>query len=123
MNIKILKFNLQSKKFKEDPADEVEKSNEKVKTKKEKKEAKANANGNKIPEKEMNDDGSEYFSLGRSRRISLTSYKGSKLIDIREFYEDKKTGDMKPGKKGITLNQSEWKNILAVADQLKFVDE
>jgi hypothetical protein len=27
-------------------------------------------------------------------------FKGKRLIDIREYYEDKETGEMKPGKKG-----------------------
>ena len=76
-----------------------------------------------IPEKEIDDEGNEYFSLGRGRRISLSSFKGKRLINIREYYEDKKSGEMKPGKKGITLNPAEWKNLLAVADQFHFNQE
>lgn len=75
------------------------------------------------PEKEVDDDGNEYFSLGRDRRVSISSFKGKRLINIREYYEDKKTGEMKPGKKGITLNAIEWKNLLAVADQLQLAQE
>lgn len=76
-----------------------------------------------VPEKEVDDEGSEYYSLGRGRRISLSSFKGKRLINIREYYEDKKSGEMKPGKKGITLNPVEWKNLLAVADQFHFSPE
>jgi hypothetical protein len=76
-----------------------------------------------VPEKEVDDDGCEYYSLGRDRRISSSSFKGKRYINIREYYEDKKTGEMKPGKKGITLNPIEWKNLLAVADQFHFSPE
>ncbi|KAL7044801.1 hypothetical protein ACKWTF_002060 [Chironomus riparius] len=76
-----------------------------------------------IPEKETDDEGNEYYSLGRDRRISLSSFKGKRYINIREYYKDKKSGEMKPGKKGITLNALEWKNLLAVADQLHLSQE
>ncbi|XP_070496605.1 putative RNA polymerase II transcriptional coactivator [Chironomus tepperi] len=70
-----------------------------------------------IPEKEIDDEGNEYFSLGRGRRIYSSFFKGKRYINIREYYEDKKSGKMKPGNKGITLNALEWNNLKAVADQ------
>lgn len=45
------------------------------------------------------------------------------MINIREFYEDKSSKEMKPGKKGITLNKQEWKALIAIADQLCFDEE
>lgn len=60
--------------------------------------------------------------LGGTRRITVRAFKGKTYIDIREvrlhldisrspadwrctqFYEEKGSGDMKPGKKGISLN-------------------
>ena len=37
-------------------------------------------------------------------RVRLTEFKGHELIDIRGWYEDRETGEMKPGK-GITLKR------------------
>lgn len=82
-----------------------------------------NVQSKNAPEKETDDEGNAYYSLGRDRRISLSSFKGKRYINIREYYEDKKSGEMKPGKKGITLNALEWKNLLAVADQLRLSQE
>ncbi|CAM9129993.1 unnamed protein product [Choristocarpus tenellus] len=30
------------------------------------------------------------------------------LVDIREFYEDRASGELKPGKKGISLQAAQW---------------
>jgi hypothetical protein len=35
------------------------------------------------------------------RYVNVTEFKGKKLVNIREFYNDA-SGDMKPGKKGMT---------------------
>ena len=36
--------------------------------------------------------------------FQVREFKGQTYIDIREYYTDKKTMDMMPGKKGISLN-------------------
>ena len=36
-------------------------------------------------------------------RISLTEYRGHKLIDMRVYYEPREGGDRLPSKKGLTL--------------------
>jgi len=36
-------------------------------------------------------------------RVSLGSYKNRDYIDIRVFFTDKSTGELKPTKKGLTL--------------------
>ena len=41
------------------------------------------------------------------------------LVDIREFYEDSKTGEKKPGKKGICLNVAQWNKIVESIDLIK----
>ncbi len=43
------------------------------------------------------------FELSTRRRITLRKFKSNILIDIREFYEDRSTGEELPGKKGISL--------------------
>jgi len=36
--------------------------------------------------------------------FKVREFKGKTYIDIREYYTDKKTMDMMPGKKGVSLN-------------------
>lgn len=43
--------------------------------------------------------------------ISLSEYKGSPLIDIRKYYFDKKSEEIKPSKKGIALQRNNF-NLL-----------
>ena len=38
--------------------------------------------------------------------VSISEYKATTYIDIRVFYEDKKTGEYKPTKKGVALPPS-----------------
>jgi len=37
-------------------------------------------------------------------RVSLTEYKGHKLIDLRIYYEADESGERRPTKKGITID-------------------
>ena len=37
-------------------------------------------------------------------RVSLTEYKGHKLIDLRIYYEPEDGGERRPTKKGITID-------------------
>eukprot|EP00953_Heterococcus_sp_UTEX-ZZ885_P009996 5853-Heterococcus_DN1.PRE.6 len=53
------------------------------------------------------DDG-VVISLGGTRQVTVKAYKGKPLIDIREFYNDKSTGELKPGKKGISLTSEQY---------------
>lgn len=36
-------------------------------------------------------------------RVTLRTFKGYKLLDIRVWYEDRHSGELKPGPKGISL--------------------
>ena len=37
-------------------------------------------------------------------RVSITEFKGYELIDVRAYYRDNETGELKPTRKGITLS-------------------
>ena len=47
--------------------------------------------------------------LGRNRRLTVESFKGAVRIDIREYYDS--DGELKPGKKGISLRLSLWNTL------------
>jgi len=49
------------------------------------------------------------IAIGGSKiNICCRLFKKFTLIDIREYYNDKKTDELKPGKKGISLNPTQW---------------
>ncbi|KAH8793626.1 putative RNA polymerase II transcriptional coactivator [Hyaloscypha sp. PMI_1271] len=62
------------------------------------------------------------LSSGRTpRRVEVSDFKGSKLVNIREYYE--KDEEWLPGKKGISLSIDQYKALLraipAINAQLK----
>ncbi|KAF8375306.1 hypothetical protein PRIPAC_81735, partial [Pristionchus pacificus] len=42
--------------------------------------------------------------------VTVRMFKGQTYIDIREFYMEKASGEMKPGKNGISLNPEQYNN-------------
>lgn len=53
-------------------------------------------------------EGDPFIDLGNKKRVTVRSFKGKLLLDIREFYGDE--SDLKPGKKGISLNLDQVKS-------------
>jgi len=69
-------------------------------------------------EVKTNEDGAQYVDLGRNRRATVRVFKGTPLIDIREFFGSGE--DQKPGKKGISLKVEEWQ---ALKQNMDAIDE
>ncbi|KAI9449411.1 transcriptional Coactivator p15-domain-containing protein [Lactarius psammicola] len=59
---------------------------------------------------QQNNEGDSYVDLGKKKRVTVRSFKGITLIDIREYYGSE--GDEKPGKKGISLSVEQWKSLM-----------
>ncbi|XP_076875917.1 SUB1 regulator of transcription a [Brachyhypopomus gauderio] len=59
------------------------------------------------------------FQIGKMRYVSVRDFKGKVLIDIREYWMDQE-GEMKPGKKGISLSPEQWNQL---KDQIDDVDD
>ncbi|WVO22265.1 uncharacterized protein IAS62_003595 [Cryptococcus decagattii] len=76
---------------------------------------------------ENNDDGEEFFKLSEYRRLTVRTFKGKTLVDIREMYKDKSSGALKPGSKGISLTAEQWEilrnNIQNVDKMVKKVQK
>ena len=48
----------------------------------------------------------------------VREFKGKTYIDIREYYTDKSTMEMKPGKKGISLNVEQYSKLKTLLDDV-----
>jgi len=59
-------------------------------------------------------DGStaEYIDLGGSKRVSVSTFKGQKLVDIRAYWTDS------PTKKGISLTKEQWEKLKGAVDKI-----
>ncbi|KAJ3775035.1 transcriptional Coactivator p15-domain-containing protein [Lentinula raphanica] len=78
------------------------------------------SSSSKTPSVQKNSEGDKFISLGKNRRATVRSFKGSTFVDIREFYGDSEES-MKPGKKGITLTPDQWevlKSGISIIDEL-----
>lgn len=60
--------------------------------------------------KSSNDEES-FFELSGKRRVTVRKFRSSILIDIREYYEDKASGEERPGKKGISLTKEQYEKF------------
>ncbi|KAG8833978.1 hypothetical protein FRC17_009760 [Serendipita sp. 399] len=70
-------------------------------------------------------EGESYVELGTKsrRRITIREFKGATLLDIREFYEDKASGERRPGKKGIVLSVEEWRDLMNASEAINALIE
>ncbi|XP_040193941.1 activated RNA polymerase II transcriptional coactivator p15 [Rana temporaria] len=50
------------------------------------------------------------FQIGKMRYVSVRDFKGKVLIDVREYFMDQQ-GELKPGRKGISLNPEQWNQL------------
>ncbi|KAK9897294.1 PC4-domain-containing protein [Cystobasidium minutum MCA 4210] len=65
------------------------------------------------PEVKTTSEGERYVELNQYKRVTVRQFKGKTLIDIRDFYNDKKSGEMKPTAKGIALSPELWNALKA----------
>ncbi|KAJ8380440.1 hypothetical protein SKAU_G00012180 [Synaphobranchus kaupii] len=59
------------------------------------------------------------FQIGKMRYVTVRDFKGKVLIDIREYWTDQ-AGEMKPGRKGISLNAEQWNQL---KEQMSDIDD
>ncbi|KAK0638820.1 transcriptional Coactivator p15-domain-containing protein [Cercophora newfieldiana] len=56
-------------------------------------------------------DGNPFWEIGGSRRATISKYRGTTLVNIREYFTAP-DGEMKPGKKGISLSVTQFEGLL-----------
>mmetsp|Transcript_12142 Transcript_12142/g.34235 ORF Transcript_12142/g.34235 Transcript_12142/m.34235 type:complete len:97 (-) Transcript_12142:106-396(-) len=56
------------------------------------------------------------YALSAMRQVDVSEFKGKKLVNIREYYNDKETGERKPGRKGISLTKEQWEKLKAAIE-------
>ncbi|OAY65506.1 RNA polymerase II transcriptional coactivator KIWI-like [Ananas comosus] len=81
----------------------------------------AGAPASKRPARASSDDpedGIVVCEISKNRRVSVRSWQGKVVVDIREFYF--KDGRQLPGKKGISLPMDQWKIL---SDHIEEIDE
>ncbi|CAH1253271.1 activated RNA polymerase II transcriptional coactivator p15-like isoform X2 [Branchiostoma lanceolatum] len=66
--------------------------------------------------KREEDEGSDMIQLSNKRFISVREFKGKCLIDIREYYDA--DGELKPGRKGISLSKDQWQKLKAAMEDI-----
>lgn len=54
--------------------------------------------------------------LDNKKQVTVRKFNNINLVDIREFYVDKASGEKKPGKKGISLTEEVWKKLIENKD-------
>ncbi|XP_018425815.1 PREDICTED: activated RNA polymerase II transcriptional coactivator p15 [Nanorana parkeri] len=97
-------------KRKKQPPPEKEKPTKKQKT----------GESSKAPAKQSKNDADDnMFQIGKMRYVSVRDFKGKVLIDVREYFMDQQ-GEMKPGRKGISLNPEQWSQL---KEQMSDIDD
>ncbi|CAH8450841.1 uncharacterized protein DC041_0006444 [Schistosoma bovis] len=62
--------------------------------------------------------GDQLIDLTGKKFACVREFRGRAFVDIREYYEDKSSGELKPGKKGISLNLEQWEYLKSSIGEL-----
>nr|CAH8827527.1 unnamed protein product [Trichobilharzia regenti] len=62
--------------------------------------------------------GEQLIDLTGKKFACVRDFRGKVFVDIREYYEDKSSGELKPGKKGISLNLEQWEYLKSSINDL-----
>ncbi|KAK4178325.1 transcriptional Coactivator p15-domain-containing protein [Triangularia setosa] len=62
-------------------------------------------------------EGNAYWELGNNRRVGASKFKNVTLVNLREYYTTP-DGELRPGKKGISLSIGQYKAFLKAIPQL-----
>ena len=75
-----------------------------------------------VKEKKEKKDETPYeektWQLDQYRKVTMKKFHGQVLFDVREFYMDKLSKEIMPGKKGISLTQDQLKKLKSLFPEL-----
>ncbi|KAI0386648.1 PC4-domain-containing protein [Hypomontagnella monticulosa] len=94
----------------DDDEDEYASSDQEVKSSSKSK-SKSNKKAKTVGDSGKDSEGNSFWTLGNSRRATVTVYNKKTFVNIREYYTDN-SGELKPGKKGISLPVEQYTKLL-----------
>ncbi|KAL4997775.1 transcriptional Coactivator p15-domain-containing protein [Aspergillus recurvatus] len=62
-------------------------------------------------------NGDSYWEISKMRRVTISSFRGKTMVNIREYYE--KDGEELPGKKGISLPIDQFSALLTLLPEIE----
>ncbi|XP_026478601.1 RNA polymerase II transcriptional coactivator-like [Ctenocephalides felis] len=72
----------------------------------------------KTPSSNKEESESDTWTLEKLRKVTIREFKGKVMVDIREHYLDA-SGEMKPGKKGISLSATQFNKLADLIPEIK----
>jgi len=57
---------------------------------------------------QSSEGGGRVIELSNNRRASVEMYRNKPLVSVREYYQDKSSGEMKPSPRGLSMNEAQW---------------
>ncbi|KAL6239171.1 hypothetical protein BDW75DRAFT_227319 [Aspergillus navahoensis] len=74
-----------------------------------------NSRGTAARKEDLNGD--SYWEISKMRRVTISSFRGKTMVNIREYYE--KDGEELPGKKGISLPIDQFSALLTLLPEIE----
>ncbi|KAL2221440.1 putative RNA polymerase II transcriptional coactivator [Thermoascus aurantiacus ATCC 26904] len=65
----------------------------------------------------IDSNGDVYWEISRLRRVTVSSFKGRTMVNIREYYE--KDGNELPGKKGISMPVDQFATLVSLLPEIE----
>ncbi|RAL15018.1 transcriptional coactivator p15/PC4 family protein [Aspergillus homomorphus CBS 101889] len=62
-------------------------------------------------------NGDRYWELSKSRRVTISNFRGKVMVNIREYYE--KDGHNLPGRKGISLPIDQYSALVTLLPEIE----
>ncbi|KAL2859946.1 transcriptional coactivator p15/PC4 family protein [Aspergillus lucknowensis] len=76
-------------------------------------------NSHVVPTRREDMNGDSYWEISKMRRVTVSSFRGKTMVNIREYYE--KDGEELPGKKGISLPIDQYSTLMTLLPDIETV--
>ncbi|KIX00784.1 uncharacterized protein Z518_09849 [Rhinocladiella mackenziei CBS 650.93] len=64
-------------------------------------------------------EGNQFWEISKNRRVTISDFKGAKLVNIREYYQQ--DNKWLPGKKGISMSIEQYSALIDIMPQIEDV--